>query len=423
MVILVIGAGFTNKGAEALLKTTRDELVKRVGDLQFLLMDTPASDVRPAFDSGFLPLSGTAGLHGRFGFLQSLSSVVRSTSATCVADAIRYGSLGAAVRGHYVRRTAGDFDAVIDISGFAYGDVWGSSVLRRRRYLWRRCAEFGRPLIFLPQCWGPFYQPRLAKRIGEVLQQDHVLFFSRDEQSSSYLRELLGKEDDSITPHPDIVFRYAGGNSRQGKQVLRSLGCSMNRPVVGVSPNMQVYSRVRGKGTANEYLLALRDLVLHGLATKDVEVVVQPNTTNAYGSGKDDRYICSLLASMVGRPDRCFCVTEGLSSEQTKGLIGTFEFLVASRFHSLVFALSQAVPVLAVSWSHKYRELLSPFGLGEYVQEHDGIDSKALAELFDRAWDDRQKNSELIAAKSDEFRRDVDAVFDRTAERLTGSGG
>lgn len=50
---------------------------------------------------------------------------------------------------------------------------------------------------------------------------------------------------------------------------------------------------------------------------------------------------------------------------QLKGVLGTARPVVGSRFHALVGALSQGVPVLAIGWSHKYDELLRQFDCPE----------------------------------------------------------
>jgi colanic acid/amylovoran biosynthesis protein len=44
-----------------------------------------------------------------------------------------------------------------------------------------------------------------------------------------------------------------------------------------------------------------------------------------------------------------------------KRYLGTSLFVVGSRFHALVSALSQGIPVLAVGWSHKYEALLADY--------------------------------------------------------------
>ena len=52
---------------------------------------------------------------------------------------------------------------------------------------------------------------------------------------------------------------------------------------------------------------------------------------------------------------------------ELKSMLSNMRFVVGSRFHGLVAALSNNVPVISIGWSHKYAELLSDFGLSDFL--------------------------------------------------------
>src|SRR5690606_25866091 len=87
----------------------------------------------------------------------------------------------------------------------------------------------------------------------------------------------------------------------------------------------------------------------------------------------DDRYLCKILYEELGCPDHCHVITNYASAEDIKSCIGEVDALISSRFHALIFGLLQRKPVLAISWSHKYRELFGLFGLEEFVNESNSI--------------------------------------------------
>ncbi|MCH8506101.1 MAG: polysaccharide pyruvyl transferase family protein, partial [Ectothiorhodospiraceae bacterium] len=99
-----------------------------------------------------------------------------------------------------------------------------------------------------------------------------------------------------------------------------------------------------------------------------------------------------------------------------KGILGTCRGSVSSRFHGLVSALSQGVPSLATSWSHKYEMLFADYGISEGVLEvnsdHTAVRRK-LDALLDPATADglRGQLLERSAAIKQEAEKMWQAVF------------
>lgn len=432
MNVAISGGGFTGKGAEAMLRTVRTELARRIGGLECSLWRCPPTQSRQALDAGFSLMfwpGDRPGISARAQKKLGIDLTAWSTKELSVrtfpvalgGGASRQKMLSAAYC-HYLERTGRAIDAVIDIGGFAYGDEWSLG-----RALWNApliefCTRHAVPMIYLPQAWGSFEKPDIRQGTRQLLETPVTWLYSRDEQSSRYLEELLGRPDHSIAAWPDIAFAFRGGTREQGQQILRSMGCDLTRQIVGVAPNMQIYRRVDGSGLGNLYVRSLVRVVEHCLEEHDVDIVLQASEMYASGSAIDDRHLCSLIAAAVDRPDRCFATQDVLTAGQSAALISCFDYLVGSRFHSLVFGLSQGVPGMAVSWSHKYRQLLAPFGLEDSVIELDRLESEALITTFEQGWGRRAELQPQILATAQELRLQVGALFDEVAAVVGGHG-
>jgi colanic acid/amylovoran biosynthesis protein len=99
--------------------------------------------------------------------------------------------------------------------------------------------------------------------------------------------------------------------------------------------------------------------------------------------GREDANLCSYLSRELGDT----AVVQPRDPYLAKAMIGSAGVVVSSRYHGCVAALSQGIPCIATSWTHKYRELFLPFDLDYAVlgveDAFDCDDERLLRKLFD----------------------------------------
>ena len=100
-----------------------------------------------------------------------------------------------------------DIDVIIDIAGFAYGDLWGTNPLIYLNYLLNEVFAKKVKYIVLPQAFGPFEKKGMATEVQKMLQNANLVY-ARDRISKSYLEELSGNSNDKIKQAPDITLSF-----------------------------------------------------------------------------------------------------------------------------------------------------------------------------------------------------------------------
>ena len=417
MNILLRGAWFENKGAEAMLRTVQRELGQRVLGACFYIF-APSLQTQYANVSGLFSITENPSFRKKmlraiplFGRYNAFSLKRRNPD---FAKALKI-SISAAYEIHRLKTV----DAIIDISGYAYGDAWNAS-LSRDTWAWLDyCRHYHKPYIFLPQAFGPFEKMDVAQW-ARKLCENSTLLFARDQESFKHITCLCHQGMDHMHIAPDIAFRFQGAHPNAGASVLRRLGYEFGRrPLVGLVPNMRVYERTSGIGADNSYVQLLIEIANYCIEELGASVLLLPNEIKVPGkTTQDDRFLCGIIQSLINRNEYCFTTREYYTSEMIKSMLSHIELLISSRFHSLVFALSSGIPVMAIGWSHKYVELLRPFGLNDYVCSHDQLERTTIISILNKAWVERKNSKKSIVDVLPAIYKEVDTMFDLVEQSI-----
>ena len=239
-----------------------------------------------------------------------------------------------------------ELDVLMDASGFAYGDQWsgggGLDVSAAEVVQFKRNGN--RKVILLPQAMGPVSDDRLIQNVYQIIQSADLVYV-RDSSSMAYTRELTDSEH--IRQAPDFTNLLEVGNH---KSVVK------DPLAIHFIPNSKMLEMKNG-AESGCYEGFMADLIkkAKNAGFKPLLLIHE---------GDNDVELARRIAELseidvpIMRPE---------SAAEVKEVIATAKLVVSSRFHGLVSALSQGIPVIATGWSHKYQCLLDDYGVGQYI--------------------------------------------------------
>lgn len=411
MNILLIGANFKNKGAEAMALTAVREFSERFPDATFTVASYAA---REAISCGehTLTIRERPCTFRLIRNKKSFSMAVRILGALLVP--IR--SVQARIaRGNEYLEALVSTDIVVDISGFALTD---------KRPLHRRVvfvAEiltakiFGKPFVVFTQAVGPFKQlsTKWLAKIGLPLTN---LVCARGDSTVKYLESLDIQKKTKVIRCADSAYLFSCSGQKPSCNLINRTGDA--QPIIGIVPNTNVFERSKIVDGVNSYTALLAATIDHSIEVLNARVVFICH--EHYEDRKDDQWLAREAVAHAKHGASVEIVSGKHSAAELKSAIGDVDLLIASRFHSLVAANSLAVPSIALAWAHKYHELFAEAGIPELVFDGEDLVVSDFLPHLDRAWDRRGEIAQTLRDKQESLRSSARRAFDAVAEILRG---
>ena len=341
MNIEIRGTGYGNKGAELMLLAILDRLGDTFPDARFVVA----------------PGMGPYEWRATHGLYQKLDAAEAGRLGWLIEMLLHRG-----YRERYGLVTHEEIDVLLDASGFAYGDAWKPEWVEGGAQAIEDAKEAGQKVVLLPQAFGPFTKPRIREASRRIFQNADLIY-ARDPQSRGYVAELLDDEEveNKLRTAPDFTNLLPGQIPEEWQDVEGR---------VAVIPNTKMLEQGSGE-TAEQYVPFLCRCI------REVEESGYRPFVLLH-EAKQDGDLAEAIRERAAGPVETVYEPDPL---RLKGIIGSCDFVISSRFHGLVNALSQGVPALATSWSHKYRHLMEEYGLGDFLSDVQGANEDLSARL------------------------------------------
>ena len=281
----------------------------------------------------------------------------------------RRKAIAAYIRGERFARES-QVRVILDLSGFAYGDFWGSTKAHKRLGInWERWEKENIPLFLLPQAFGPFTDLAFLDDLKPALKYATAVH-PRDQESSNYLKSQLSI---NATICPDITFAF---EAHIESKIEATDYCIL-------IPNSKMVDSQ--KISQIDYVVSFRNWIEQARQA-NIEPILLCH------EGIKDLELCKEMAS-----EHSCTVLNPSNALEIKGILKKAQFVVTSRYHGLISSLIYSVPVIAYGWSHKYEEVMKEFEL-EHLHISNNL-KQSHFQIFEQLLDpqSRTATSQLIS--------------------------
>jgi polysaccharide pyruvyl transferase WcaK-like protein len=290
-------------------------------------------------------------------------------------------------------------DYVMEITGGdSFSDIYGMqrfTVGMLRKWL---VKFYGKPLILLPQTYGPFKRKSARYAASRVLRYASLVF-SRDKEGVDTAIELLAdkKSEDKIKCVADLAFTL---DAREPETVdLCGLEDLPEEKTVLVGLNVSGLLYNGGYSGANmfdlkvNYRQLVENIIELVLGHQNMKLLLVPHVfPNKGWEVESDPQACADIYELLKEryPGRIFMARGEYDQGEIKSIIGKCNFFMGSRMHSCIAAISQGIPTVGLAYSKKFTGVFETVGIDKYVVDLRNCDESDVLSSIDLALRERE---------------------------------
>lgn len=370
--IIITGGGFSNKGAQAMTFTTVDQINRRFPDKSIYLLShrefTYEGNHPNPYNFSIIPWS--------FGIkLVLLGLPIKLISSTYLDHVAR------------IKNILENTDICVDISGYSLSSKWG--FITSLDYLLNIMVarKFSISHHILPQSIGPFRYSLTSKLVLYPLMKLYLKYpekiWVREKEGINYIQKFT---HENVTFSQDIVLQKQKYDmSNIYKNPTESKKIKLQPSAVGIIPNFKVFQLVKPQEFYKLYERIIRQCIESG---KTVYIL-----SHSY----EDLPLCEKMKDIFQKDEQVILIRDELNAIELEYIIEQLDFVVASRYHSLVHSYRNGVPALVIGWATKYHELMESFHqLDYYFDVRDDFDSAKLKSALKKMISDYGKERKVL---------------------------
>ncbi len=370
--IIIVGGSLANKGAQAMTFTVVDQIRRRFPNKEFYLFSVFESEKFKSRLYKFNIIPWTYWHRILF------SNIAHKYLVKILKPNLFENKLEKILR---------NAELMIDISGYRLSSQFDQSDWKFYILDIIIAKKYKIPYLIFPQSIGPFNFSLLNKVIFNPLAKYYLkypkIIFYRENDGLRYLsqfKNIYAKKSFDLAIQKND---YNLSNIFREKVKIRNYDILPNS--VCIIPNSRVIERIEPERIFKIYTHILKKLIK---ANKNIYVLRH---------SKEDLEICVNIKNLLKDNENIFLILDDLNVIEIENLIKNFDFVIASRYHSIIHAYKHGIPAIVIGWAVKYSELMSQFNqLDYYCDIRSFLNVEIMDEILEKLMNNRLLETKKI---------------------------
>ena len=233
--------------------------------------------------------------------------------------------------------------------------------------------HLNKPLIYYGRSFGPFPTKTQNNRIFKKISLEMLNYFSflsiRDKESEKLARQL------NIKYVPTVDSAFLDSPKVDLPEEIKHI--ITNHKYMVFVPNSLIWHYHYKNSLTKESVIKFYQQIISLIRNlyPDLNIVMLPQTFN-YGTylGDDINFFRDLANEI--NDEHIIIIKDKYSSDIQQTIISNAEFLIGARYHSIVFALNNNIPFIALSYEHKISGLLETLKKADRIVDITGLSNE-----------------------------------------------
>ena len=232
-------------------------------------------------------------------------------------------------------------------------------------------------VYILPNSMGPFDGP-LVKWIARKALCKCDLLASRETHTQKEVKDKLGLKMENF---PDLAF-YLSETQISKECVLKKYNIYTDKKIVAITMRPYRFPKSPNPEMAYEKYKSEMAKFVHWIYQTGYMPVIVEHTL-AMNEHENDGACIKSIIERLSLNEYSVISDANLTCRDLKTIYGYCDYIIGTRFHSVIFAISCGVPGIAIAYAgNKTQGIMDDMGLMEYVIQIDDVNCQKLQDKF-----------------------------------------